>query len=128
MLELQSATQEIDAPGGRGRGSRRGRRGRVFVRPGPRRVIGRRPWRRPWWRPWWWWGAPPPPAPLLPLAVNPVAPVAQPYYYYTDPRFVRRFGRLCGAFWCVFFTVLIIVAASQSAAVVQTYSYSYGVG
>lgn len=126
MLELQSATQEIEAPGGRGGrgGGRRGRRGRVVVRPGPRRGIVRRPWRRPWWRPWWW--APPAPAPLLPLAVTPagpVAPVAQPYYYTADPWFAWG----CGIFWLVFIIVLIIVAATQpAAAVVHTYSYSYG--
>jgi hypothetical protein len=56
--------------------------------------------------------------------VNPVAPVAQPYYYSEDPWLVGG----CGAIWCVFFIVLIVVAASRPAAVVHAYSYSYGVG
>lgn len=93
----------------------------MVFRPGPRRLIARRPW-RPWWRPWWWY-APAPTAPILPLATAPLA--ASQAYNPVDGWWAWG----CILFWVLVVVLLIILGAQgRGAAVVYTYSYSYGVG
>lgn len=85
----------------------------MVVRPAPRRVIVRRPWRGGWWGPWWWTA--PRPAPLLPSGVSPVGePVAR-----TDP------WCLCVTTFIILLVVVIIVATRRQSVVAYTYSYSY---